>query len=160
MANDWADGFKKQARSDFSIAELLLSDNVSGQYAYCHLLHYLQMTVEKLGKAHSQSPNQPPAKNHKGGKQLFIAIKRNPNNIFNRKIRRPRDYASILKTVAAIEALAPALAGDGPNAEYPWESPDKRVIPPCEHNFLNDPNLSKQKIAKLVTYLSRVFTDR
>ena len=41
----------------------------------------------------------------------------------------------ILPLAYEIEKLAPALAGDGPNPEYPWEAPKGIFNVPVTHEF-------------------------
>lgn len=41
----------------------------------------------------------------------------------------------LLPLAYEIEKLAPALAGDGPNPEYPWEAPEKIFNVPAAYEF-------------------------
>lgn len=66
-----------------------------------------------------------------------------------------REYVrSLLPTIEAIERLAPALAGKGPNCEYPWidAASAQKVVAPVDYGF--DPiHLSETKILRVVKLL-------
>lgn len=51
MAVDWRAAYLKQAYSDFEVAKVLMTEAAAGRVARCHMLHYLQMALEKLRKA-------------------------------------------------------------------------------------------------------------
>jgi hypothetical protein len=121
-----------QARSDWQVFLLLRDQPV------CHRLHYLQMCTEKLGKAYFW--RGPGAENL--GHAAFVKFVR--AIAMDRKLagelgfgshsafREWIDYVSDL--AHSLERLAPALAGDGPNPEYPWPRSDPRTAP-VEHRF-------------------------
>jgi hypothetical protein len=44
----WRDAFFVQAWSDYAVFEIMDDNN----YPRCHVLHYLQMTTEKLAKGY------------------------------------------------------------------------------------------------------------
>jgi len=71
----------------------------------------------------------------------------------------------MLPVAEAIEHLAPALAHDGPNAEYPWENPNRQIHIPAKYAFpvlrdLSEPaGLNLIKIVELVQQqFYRLFT--
>ena len=95
----------------------------------CHALHHLQVATEKLTKAYLWRTGFPPPRSHAG---LLTLIR-----LLGQLRRADRDrvaelsgfgrYADFQAWVAsaaplarAVERLAPDLAGDGPNPEYPW----------------------------------------
>lgn len=107
-----------QARSDLRAFDLLRKADI------CHQLHYLQMVTEKLAKAYFWRQGHPLKKQHDyfvmflrdvGGRgDVGKAVGIKPSNHWERYIN------GILAVARAIEQMAPAEAGDGPNAEYPW----------------------------------------
>lgn len=129
----------KQAQSDHSVFALLRESGV----APCHLLHYLQMVSEKLGKAYLWRSGAPPPQTHAGFVQFlrFLGGARNSERkriaeIF--EFNRFEDFQSWIRTALptayALERLAPALAQDGPNPEYPWPHNEPANIP-ATHDF-------------------------
>jgi hypothetical protein len=104
----------------------------------CHALHYLQMATELLGKAHAWK-NGPKTDTHRA----FVGFLRSLAT--NRAAQKQLGYAGknenwghlIRKSVPLaenIEDLAPALALDGPNPEYPWPRANPQIAP-AEHAF-------------------------
>ena len=47
----WSEAFCTQAESDFRVFQKLMRENGSGEVAFCHCLHFLQMATEKLAKS-------------------------------------------------------------------------------------------------------------
>lgn len=134
----WAEAYLEQARSDWQVWELIRQQELPS----CHALHYLQMTCEKLGKAFLIT-----------GGALSVAQARNSHVAFKRFLqvasRHPKlqrllkmntlqfraHIKKMLPVAEAIERLAPALAQDGPNVEYPWETPTRHVQIPVRFDF-------------------------
>ena len=127
--------FLVQAQCDLTVFELL-----RGQLNLprCHALHYLQMATELLGKAHAWKHGRP-AKTHRA----FVDFLRRLST--NRKAQKQlghegqdQRWRQVIRTslplAKRIEDLAPALAGDAPNPEYPWP-PDAPQAAPAEHRF-------------------------
>ncbi|SIO43216.1 hypothetical protein SAMN05444166_4673 [Singulisphaera sp. GP187] len=123
-----------QARSDRAVLQLLDSHSLPA----CHQLLYLQMLTEKLAKAYFwRNPGVKVL-----GHAAFVRFIRSIAT--NRRIAEGigfRDLVSFGEWIADIsdlayelERLAPALAADGPNTEYPWPraSPTKA---PAEYPF-------------------------
>jgi len=138
----------------------------------CHALHYLQMTCEKLGKAFliagkSISPDQAKG-SHIAFKRFLQVASRHPelrsllamtSSQFKAHIKQ------LLPLAENIERLAPALAQDGPNAEYPWESPERKIHVPVSYDFAvlqelhRPPGVNLLKIVDLVqSQFYRLFT--
>jgi hypothetical protein len=127
--------FLVQARTDFAVFELLRRQP---DLPACHALHYLQMATELLGKAHAWK-HGPRANTHRA----FVGFLRSLST--NRKAQRQLGFEGrnenwehlIRKSVLLaerIENLAPALALDAPNPEYPWPREAPQVAP-AEHTF-------------------------
>jgi len=123
--NQFQELWWEQCRSDHEVA-ILLRRNAA---LACHQLHYLQMTTEKLAKAYFWRSGNPPRRTHVGFVQFMRALggvqqSQRPRVInalgfgtwteFQTWIRRT------LPMIYDLERLAPDLAQDGPNPEYPW----------------------------------------
>ena len=119
-----------QAKSDFLQFDRLRSE----KFATCHALHYLQMATEKLSKAYLWRSGKVPPKAHTGFVQFLRALvtRREPDferiaGVFG--FGRGEDLDNWVTTALPLAYrvmnLAPALANNGPNPEYPWphESP-------------------------------------
>jgi hypothetical protein len=133
--NEFQRLFLVQARADFAVLELLRSQP---NLPDCHVLHYLQMATELLGKAHAWK-NGPRTNTHRA----FVAFLRSLTT--NRNAQRQLGFGNrnenwehlIRKSVPLaerIEDLAPALALDAPNAEYPWPRQEPHTAP-AEYTF-------------------------
>ncbi len=127
--------FLVQARTDLVVFKLLAEND---KLPACHALHYLQMATELFGKAHAWR-NGPNFHTHRA----FVGFLRSLTS--NRQAQREAGYESrtaqweqLIRSFGPIaqrvEDLAPALAQDGPNPEYPWPraNPDST---PAEHAF-------------------------
>ncbi len=130
--NEYQEIWWQQAKSDHSVFVLLRGQGVPP----CHSLHYLQMVTEKIAKAYFWRSDSPPPKKH----TAFVHFLRSlgaihPNdrdriaNLFS--FRQFIDFQNWIKVVLPIaydlEQLAPSLANDGPNSEYPWPN----SLPQC-----------------------------
>ncbi len=111
--------------------------------AQCHSLHYLQMATEKLAKAYFWRSGAPPPRSHAGFRQLlkFLGHIRQKDrdriaSLFS--FNRFTDFQNWIRAVQPIaydlERLAPDLANDGPNPEYPWPHAEP-LHAPVEHTF-------------------------
>jgi hypothetical protein len=132
--NQYQERWWQQARSDHAVLLLLRRQGV----APCHQLHYLQMVTEKLGKAYFWRSGTAPPRSHASFVQFmrFLGGVRAPDR---RKIadlfdfRRFEDLQRWLRAVMplayALERLAPTLAQDGPNPEYPWPQVAPEYVP-------------------------------
>lgn len=160
---DWRSAFIDQARSDFEIADLLARTEGVPR---CHLLHYLQMSLEKLSKGMVMLPGEmiPPQRTHAGPSELIQFMSRSSplTSEFHRTLRmnsiQRRAYLrGILPAIQLIERLAPALSA-GPNAEYPWLTPTnsqaaESVIAPVHYPFGNIPEPVIIKVMDLMRTL-------
>lgn len=134
----WSAGYLEQARSDWAAYRVVESSDL---LADCHALHYLQMATEKLAKAFLLASGDRLEKvksNHRAFTRFLQMVAR--NNGLQRELRlNGRQLAAhvrqLLPISQGVERLAPALAQDGPNAEYPWESPKGKVNVPAMTTF-------------------------
>lgn len=137
--NQYQERWWRQAQADHA-ALVLLRRHAA---APCHQLHYLQMVTEKIGKAYFWRTGMPPPRSHAG----FVQFMRFLGGV--RQVERPRiadifefrrfdDFQnwirSILPLAYALERLAPTLAQDGPNPEYPWP-PNAPTFVPATFDF-------------------------
>ena len=129
----------QQARSDH---EIFLHLRRVGAHE-CHLLHYLQMTTEKLSKAYLWRSGNSPPRTHTGFIRFLKALLDRRRAELNRIARslgfgRRKDLENWVTNVQplafAIQNIAPAEAQDGPNPEYPWPH-DAPTHCPAAHHF-------------------------
>jgi len=127
--------FLVQSRTAFDVFKLL---RAHPDLPACHALHYLQMATELLGKAHAWRHGCPRSShrafvgflrslstNRQAQKQLGFE---GSNESWRHLIRKSSPLAE------RIQELAPALAKDAPNPEYPWPQDDPKFAP-VEHEF-------------------------
>lgn len=158
MARDWRSAYFEQAHSDFRTLELLRSERAPA----CQCLHYLQMSTEKLAKGFLTPPGGPP---YGFVHDAFVNFLRAAPYIpeIGRALRirdadRIRAYIAILlPTAQEIEDLAPSIAGNAPNPEYPW-SDAAGVYAPVEHSFPNLDFKSNPRLNKLVDFIEKCFS--
>jgi hypothetical protein len=138
--------FLVQARSDFKIFKLLREKCESQELPPCHALHYLQMATEKLAKARAWKDG-PIGESHLAFDGFLKGLKSNrqvqkqlgyegKNESWRQLIRKSGPLAK------AVEDLAPSIAKDGPNPEYPWPRAAPRYAP-AEYEFTVWANLQK-----------------
>jgi len=115
----------EQARSDLHVFNLLREAGVEP----CHQLHYLQMIAEKLAKAYLWRSGSPPPRKHAGFVNFLrgLGLVENERRAVLASALGFRTFVQLHHWIRAatplaheLERLAPALAGDGPNPEYPW----------------------------------------
>ena len=98
------------------------------------------MTTEKLAKGFAASPGGPQQpKVHRGYRNFIQQIKRRPelHMLLPSGPKQVSNYVDgLLPYAHLIENLAPANASDGPNAEYPWQTPFG-VVAPVDYAFTN-----------------------
>ncbi|MFI5387150.1 MAG: hypothetical protein ACHQ50_13645 [Fimbriimonadales bacterium] len=137
--NNYQNLWWEQARSDHKAFMLLRAQGI----AQCHSLHYLQMVTEKLAKAYFWRSGHAPPRSHAGFVQFLRFLGHVPVNdrerianlfSFNRFADFQNWICTILPIAYDLERLAPALANEGPNPEYPWPHAQP-VYAPVNHNF-------------------------
>jgi HEPN domain-containing protein len=127
-----------QARSDHALFVRLRREGVHD----CHLLHYLQMATEKLSKAYLWRSGHAPPKTHTGFVRFLKALLDRRTDLeriaTTLGFRRREDLDTWVRSVRtlayALQNIAPAEAGDGPNPEYPWPH-DAPIHCPIDHTF-------------------------
>lgn len=119
----------EQAKSDYAVFDYLRKGVPSVHE--CHALHYLQMASEKISKAYLWRSGNAPPRSHVGLMRFLQALlSRGQGRRERQRIAeifdysRPEDMAAWVRQVAPLahqlQNLAPDLANDGPNTEYPW----------------------------------------
>ena len=121
-----------QARSDWAVYNLLKSQPI------CHRLHYLQMCTEKLAKAFFWRSASAGNLHHAAFVKFLRALKTQSKVATELNYGTSRNFGEwiheILDLAYELERLAPQLAGNGPNPEYPWPRNDPEHSP-VEHHF-------------------------
>lgn len=106
--------------------------------APCHQLHYLQMVTEKLAKAYLWRSGTAPPKSHVSFVNLLKALlsRRKSDAVriphllgFGTAAQFEAWARAVLPLAYELERLAPSLARDGPNPEYPWPYEAPRFSP-------------------------------
>lgn len=135
----WAIGYARQAKSDFMVRDCLLS--VSPPLPRCHELHYLQMAMEKLCKAHLLETKGATSDDVKKSHAHIASPLR---VIVRQMLARSKGGGNSHWVIDAvgplatkIERLSPAVGGDSypSNCEYPWCLPNGSVIAPVDYDF-------------------------
>ncbi len=131
--NDQQQAFLAQAKSDHGVLGTLQGK------APCHQLHYLQMCTEKLGKAYFKRQTTTKVD---GSHAFFVKFLRAIST--NGAVRNGLGFVhsesfvgyihGLLPLAYDLERLAPNLAGDGPNPEYPFPRSNP-TIAPVHHDF-------------------------
>ena len=132
--NAYQELWLRQAISDYEVLLLLSERGVAAS----HQIHYLQMATEKLGKAYFWRSGAPPPHSHAGFVQFLRSLsgitakeQRHIAQVF--QFKRMKDFQNFVRAILpmayALERLAPALANDGPNPEYPWPQNAPRFAP-------------------------------
>jgi HEPN domain-containing protein len=133
----WSEVFLTQAKSDWQVFEHLEDTD----FPKCHALHYLQMATEKLAKAYlliGQTDIDVVRSSHQALTRYLQALSRNKrlSTALGMTTKQLRTHVKRLLPLAfEIEKLAPALAKDGSNPEYPWEAPKGMFHVPAAHQF-------------------------
>jgi hypothetical protein len=123
------------------------------------------MATEKLGKAMLLAEGKEIQKvrtSHKAFVYFLRIAVRNPavQKHMGMSDRQLRTYIKgLLPLAEEIEKLAPALAGAGPNAEYPWLDPSGSIHVPASFQFSVALQLKEPKGQKLLKF-ARLLLDR
>jgi len=151
----WQLAFLKQARSDWEAYQATRQ----AVWPHCHRLHFLQMATEKLGKAlllggHSKLENI--THSHSAFVKFMHIASNNQSLQAQLKITKSQlraEFKRLLPLAYEIEHLAPALAQDGPNPEYPWLDKSGQICVPVEYPFPLTNSLQSHHGIKLLKYI-------
>jgi hypothetical protein len=151
----WWEVFLMQAKSDWQVYEHL--DKTA--LPQCHALHYLQMATEKLAKAYLLAGPTDIGKVRSTHRALtrFLQLAYRSTGLqeeMGMTVKQLREYIKQLLPLAyELESLAPSLAGDGPNPEYPWEAPEGTFSVPANYEFRITKELLEPHGYKLIKLL-------
>lgn len=149
---EWARAYARQALSDLDVRESLADPKVKA--AKCHRLLFLQMAAEKTCKAYLTMANgyDQVRKTHACIERVLPIVARQIYGIVSHSPIPHWEMSQIRRLAHEIEVLAPACDGGErrrDNVEYPWEGPTGEVRTPCEYNFPNVDDKSRQ-IVRLI----------
>jgi len=151
----WQLAFLKQARADWETYQRI--DDPT--WPMCHRLHFLQMATEKLGKALLVTGDMPLERiTHTHAAFVkFLRVALNSHNLQNglrmtySQVRA--HFNRLLPIAGEIEMLAPTLAQDGPNPEYPWPDRAGQILAPIDYSFPLMKRLKSPQGAQLLRHL-------
>jgi len=153
----WSEAFAEQARSDLTAYDLLATSRLPS----CHRLHYLQMWLEKLCKAHlwMEGGNDELRSRHNViAKVLPRLIARHWRHL---GFAQKPDTTEILRLCREIDLAHPQV-DDGnrrpDNVEYPWAGSSGGVEVPAKWKFRLATDLyskTGRKLLKAATLLTR-----
>jgi hypothetical protein len=146
--------FLRQARSDWEMFQLFRQ-----RQPVCHQLHFLQMATEKLAKAYLWGTRTPPRIAHASLVQFLRLVAHKGDVSAALEFHDQRNFhawiSSTIPLAAQVENLAPQLAGEGPNPEYPFPR-TKPTIAPIDHDFSLAQDLSKHKGKTFIHSIGRL----
>lgn len=165
IRSDYAKAFRDQADSDFRIFELLANPKKARHFGFspeeCHLIHYLQMSLEKITKAYRLrdqcTPMEKILSRHAVIRKMMSSLLNSPHIQVESGMKTQvlRALESRFNQIAReFEKMTPSVdkAKHPMNAEYPWESGDK-VFTPCNFDF---PNINFSNTSVFPTFLKIV----
>ncbi len=160
MPETWRSAFIRQARADYIWARELRNAGAPT----CHWLHFLQMAAEKLAKGYTCSrTGGQPRTTHVGFTRFLQSIAPKDQRLRSEWQTRNRHFTaykemvrSLIHVGHAIEQLAPALAGQGPNPEYPWEY-ESRILAPVDFSFPEITTKAGPQLENLFRFLDTCF---
>ena len=138
MSLPLAQAYLEQAKADYSTYNIVrrIPEQPSSQW-----LHMLQMALEKTAKAYLAAANTDFDQLRTSHRAFLRFIRQLPKN---RAIRAHLGMnAQVLKShidsleplIDDIERLVPGRDNYGPNAEYPWQTPQGDFHTPCLYDF-------------------------
>jgi len=156
----WSEVFLIQAKSDWQVYEHLEKTPLP----HCHALHYLQMATEKLAKSYllaGRSDIKTVRASHHGLTRFLQLVWRNKGLQEEMGMTAKKLVAHIqqlLPLAYTIESLAPAIAGNGPNPEYPWEAPQNTFHAPAVYEFTISKALREPRGRNLIKLIRTALT--
>jgi len=157
----WRDAYLCQARSDWDMWLHLCKV----ARLPCHRLHYLQMAVEKLGKAlliaGAGQSIETLQKSHLAFTKFLLISTRN-KALASQYDMSAEQYRAHVRGIAplayGVEQLGPQVAHGGPNVEYPWRDPSGRICAPAQEGFSIAEQLGTPRgvnLLKLIAHMLR-----
>lgn len=122
MASNWSHALLDQAEADFQA--YLAIQNVP-DILECHLIHFLQMTVEKLLKGLKSNGLEPPEIKHNVFQKFYNDLG-NLTNVssalgYTNHGQFTQYITGLRNIIELLENYVPTGARQQENAEYPWE---------------------------------------
>ncbi len=157
----WANAFLAQAESDWEMYKKMSRANEPA----CHILHYLQMATEKLGKAYYLSARtgvDEVQNSHQAFTKFLRLVARNgklQKALSMNSAQLRAQVRQLLPIAHAIEKLAPALAKGSINTEYPWQAPDGTVKIPIHYEFALSATLQEKSGRRLLELVKAIFEN-
>ena len=128
---DWARGYYHQANADLAAVRALQGAEPSV------LAMLLQMSLEKLSKAALLRTGEITIErargSHRAASTLLFQLGRNRRKCEALGLALATVRHRLAPVVDRLEASHPALSGDGPCLEYPWQSPTGEIRWPAKH---------------------------
>jgi hypothetical protein len=153
----WSKAFARQSQSDFEARDHLLQN---ARLPQCHQLHYLQMAMEKLAKAHLVAEGSDSTTIQ--GSHAYIAkvIPLIVRQMLSRTSGKGQAWVvdAIRQLTRKIELLAPAVDDGGAvpsNCEYPWQTANGEIVTPADHDFKLDLIFEKAGITMIKAVRAR-----
>jgi hypothetical protein len=170
---DWRSAFIAQAASDYHVAALLKE---KPGVPLCHVLHYMQMSLEKFSKGLMTPPGSmvEPTHSHHGPAALIHFLNRQSplTKAFHRELamnhgQRNSYLIGLLPEVQFLEQITPAIAnraGTLVNAEYPWLLPARpplpeEVVAPVHYPFSSLRRTKLPKLLQLIGTITRSYSS-
>jgi hypothetical protein len=127
----------------------------------CHRLHYLQMCTEKLAKAYfKQNINTNVQASHAWFVPFMRAIQMDSRVRNSFGYRHDASFIGYIRSLMplayAVERMAPNLAGEGPNPEYPFPRSNP-TIAPIEYDFQLWHDIQERAGKILLDFIRRAF---
>lgn len=152
---NWKLAFLQQARADWEAYQ----KTHETFWPACHRLHFLQMATEKLGKAlllAGQAELERVTSSHAAFVK-FVQVASYDRNLQIRlkmtKTQLKTHFRQLLPIAYEIEILAPALARNGPNPEYPWRDRTGKICIPVVYSFPQTKLLQSPNGLRLLKHL-------
>ena len=152
----WRKAFARQSSSDLKLYQLLCR---SAGVPQCHRLHYLQMHLEKIAKAHLyQTAESDPSDvriHNVIAKVLPRVVAAYARQVGHAEKLRPDNQEELRSLCREIDLLQPSIDADQrrpDNCEYPWREVRNglpTVLIPAEEKFRVEDRL-RQSMGKLL----------
>lgn len=153
----WSKAFARQAHSDFAARDALLQHD---ELPECHQLHFLQMAMEKLAKAHLLQASA----THEEVRKSHAYIAKVIPLIVRQELSQAPGHTSEWVVAAVrvlarrVELLSPSVTDGGAspsNCEYPWQSRPGEVVAPSEYDFRIEPLFERAGVTMLKVLKAR-----
>jgi len=158
IAMTWSEAFYAQSQSDFRVFQKLMREKGSGDGAFCHCLHFLQMATEKLAKSFMcLGQTNAPKPTHSAQVKFLQTIATHMSSRNRFKAFTNRDLSDFVRVnlpfAQAIQDLAPTSDMARLNAEYPWRTLANEIQCPCLFAYPQFNRTSLMMFANFIEHL-------